>query len=52
MRIGQKARLTFDTPSRPPIDGRIDSLFTGAQFSHCTTGQRHGNFTKVVQRIQ
>ena len=53
MKIGQKAKITFDAYPGLELNGRVDSIGagTGSEFSVLPAQNANGNWVKVTQRV-
>jgi len=53
MKVGQKARITFDAYPEIELNGRVDSIGagTGSEFSVLPAQNANGNWVKVTQRV-
>ena len=53
MKVGQKAKITFDAYPELELKGRVDSIGagTGSEFSVLPAQNANGNWVKVTQRV-
>ena len=53
MKVGQKAKITFDAYPGLELNGRVDSIGagTGSEFSVLPAQNANGNWVKVTQRV-
>lgn len=53
MKVGQKAKITFDAYPDLELNGRVDSIGagTGSEFSVLPAQNANGNWVKVTQRV-
>ena len=53
MKVGQKAKITFDAYPGLQLNGRVDSIGagTGSEFSVLPAQNANGNWVKVTQRV-